>query len=141
MAGKQEWRLKSVYYRTRQKPRLVFRYHHGLWERLDVLQPFDIPHALKQAFQLIETAYPGSIALASEADLKVFNQSSHRTRRYIAQSPDLLCPDSPHLRNQSVEVHGYHVLTNIPWRDVPGILKLVCDAAKSDCAPLSQLTL
>lgn len=44
------------------------------------------------------------------------------------------------LRNQSVQVAGHHVITNIPWRDVGVVLMLVCKAVDVEYGSLSKLS-
>lgn len=119
--------------------RLVFRYKEGRWESFESLSPWDIREALHTVMERIEDAVPGSIAKAAEIDDENWKNNKRRTRRYIAESPELLYIDSPHLQEHSEEVAGYYVVTNIPWRDVSGIVRLVCQAAGIKYGSLSEI--
>jgi hypothetical protein len=113
--------------------------HKGIrWETFEVFYPRSIPHALTTTLAKIEEAVPGALKKADALDDKEWQTSKRRQRRYVAESPDLLYIGSPHLKRQSERVGDYHVITNIPWRDVPEILRLVCKAAEIECQYLSK---
>jgi hypothetical protein len=121
--------------------RIVFRYKAGRWEVFESLRPWDIREALKVSLERIDDAFPGGLAKAAELDDANWQASKRRTRRYIAESPDLIYIDSPHLQAQLETVRGFYVPTNIPWRDVPGILRLVCKAAGIEYGSLANITM
>lgn len=118
----------------------MFRYSQGRWDVFESLRPWDIREALRVSLERVEEAVPGSLEKAVVLDDKNWQSQKRRTRRYIAESPDLLYIDSPHLQAQSEAVSGYHVLTNIPWRDVPHILRLVCEAAEIEYGSLANIS-
>lgn len=124
----------------RREKRLVFRYKSGRWDLFESLRPWDIREALKVGLEKIEDAFPGAVAKAAALDDKNFQTNKRRTRRYIAEHQDLLYIDSPHLIDQSECVAGHWVVTNIPWRDVSAILKLVCESAQMQYGSLSGIS-
>jgi hypothetical protein len=121
--------------------RIVFRYKLGRWDTFDVFRPLDIREALHVALTRVEEAIPGSLAKAAEIDDKNWMKSKQRTRRYIAESPELIYIDRIDLRKQSEPVAGLHVLTNISWAKVPDILRLVCKAAAVEYGHLGSLSI
>ena len=132
--------LVAVHCSVRKERRIVFRYKMQRWDIFESLRPWDIREALKVTLEKIEEAIPGAVAKAAALDDKNWLSNKRRTRRYIAESPDLIYIDSPHLQAQSEQIAKHHVLTNIPWRDVPDILRLVCKAAGVEYGSLANLT-
>jgi hypothetical protein len=133
-------RLIAVHCSVSRTKRIVFRYKDQRWDIFESLDPWDIREALRVALGRIEDAHHGSLAKAAEIDDREWQSNKHRTRRYIAESAELLYLGSPHLTKQSEPVAGHHVLTNIPWRDVPKIIRLVCSAAEIDYGSLSGIS-
>src|SRR5581483_1989461 len=133
-------KLIALHSRVSKEKRIVLRYKEGRWETFESLRPWDIREALKISLEKIEKAVPGAIAKAAKLDDKNFMSKTLRTRRYIAESPDLLYIESPHLRKHAEKVAGHYVVTNIPWRDVPHILKLACTAAGIEYGSLSSIS-
>ena len=109
--------------------------------RRESLRPWDIREALHVSLERVEEVLPGSLENACKIDDENWLSGSRRTRRYIAESPELLYIESPHLQSQSEEVSGYYVTTNIPWRDVPGIFRLLCEAAGIEYGPLANVSM
>jgi hypothetical protein len=122
-------KLTAIYCSVWKTPRIVLHFKQQRWDVYESLRLWNIREALSVTLEQIESAYPGSLKKASEIDDKNWLKKTRRTRRYIAESPDLIYINRPHLAAQSQGVRGYHVPTNIPWRDVPIILRLVCRAA------------
>ena len=120
--------------------RIVFRYKKQRWKVLESFHPWDIREALRISLKRIEEEVPGALAKAAALDDQNWQSNKRRTRRYIAESPDLIYIDSPKLLAQSECVAGYYVPTNIPWRDVPDILRLCCKAAEIEYGSLSKIT-
>lgn len=133
-------KLVALHCSVRKERRLVFRYKDGRWEIFDSFRPWDIREALKIGMERIEEAVPGAVAKAAKLDDKNFMSKKLRTRRYIAESPDLLYIGSPHLQAQAEKVAGHYVVTNIPWRDVPHILRLTCKAAEIEYGSLANIS-
>lgn len=133
--------LKGIYCRVwGMEKRIVFDYRSGRWSFFESLSPWDIREALRVTLKRIEEAMPGSMEKAAILDDENWLANKRRTRRYIAENPDLLYIDSPHLKDQAEAIAGYYVITNIPWRDVPGILRLVCKAAGFKFGPLADFS-
>ncbi len=137
MAGKE---LKALHCTVWKDRRIVFRYKNGRWDIFESFRPWDIREALKIGLEKIEESIPGAIAKAAELDDQEWQTNKRRSRRYIAETPDLLYIESPHLKQQAEPVGNYYVITNIPWRDVPHILSLACRAADIEYGSLSNLT-
>jgi hypothetical protein len=133
--------LKGVYCSVGKKRRIVFRYRCGRWDQFESLYPWCIREALRIGLERIDEAVPSSLDKAAKLDDENWLANNRRTRRYIAESPELLYIDSPHLQGQSEKVSGYHVTTNIPWRDVPNILRLICQAADLEYGSLADIPL
>ena len=133
-------KLKALHCTVWKDRRIVFRYKDGRWDIFESIRPWDIREALKISLERIEEAVPGSIQKAANLDDKNWQSNNRRTRRYIAETPDLLYIGSPHLQAHSAEVAGYHVLTNIPWRDVPRILRLACEASEIEYGTLGNFS-
>ena len=131
--------LVALYCGVWKERRIVFRYKKKRWQIFESLHPWDIREALKISLERIEEAFPGALAKASTLDDKNWQSTKRRTRRYIAERPDLIYIDSPHLRAQVETVAGYYVPTNIPWRDVPDILRLACKAAGIEYGSLATI--
>ena len=132
--------LKAIHCIVRKDPRIVFRYKDGRWDVFESLRPWGIREALKISLERVEAAVPGALEKAAHLDDKNWQSNRRRSRRYIAESPELLYIESPHLQAQSEAVSRYHVLTNIPWRDVPLILRLACQAAEIEYGALSNIS-
>jgi hypothetical protein len=120
--------LVAIHYNSKDRC-IAFHYKEQRWDVFESLRLWDIPEAFRITLGRIEEAKPGTLVKAAALDDKNWQSSKRRTRRYISESPELLYINSPHLQAQSEEIAGYHVLTNIPWRDIPHILQLVCNAA------------
>ena len=133
--------LKAIHCGVWGKKRIEFYYRSGRWTISEALCPWDIREALIVTLERIEQAVPGSLGKAAKLDDENWLANKRRTRRYIAESPELLYIESPHLKNQSAAIAGYHVLTNMPWCDVPSILRLVCQAANIKFGSLSDISL
>ena len=134
--------LKGVYFSPWWKNRrLIFRFReHGRWERFEAFRPWEVREALKVALERIEESVPGALSKAAELDDQEFQSNARRKRRYIAENKDLLYLNSPHLTERSSEpVKDHWVVTNIAWRDVPSIIRLVCEAAGVTYEPLGNL--
>ncbi len=131
--------LVALYCRVWKDRRIVFRYKKQRWQIFESLRPWDIRDALKISLERIEEALPGALAKASALDDKNWQSTKRRTRRYIAESPDLIYINSSHLRAQIESVADYYVPTNIPWRDVPDILHLACKAAEIEYGSLATI--
>ena len=132
--------LKGIYCDAGRNRRIVFHYKIGRWNQFESLYPWDIREALQISLERVEEALPGSLERAANLDDENWLSSSRRTRRYIAERREFLYIESPHLQSQSQEVSGYYVTTNIPWRDVPTILRLLCQAARIEYQPLACLS-
>lgn len=132
--------LKGIYYRVwGQEKRIVLKYRSRRWEFFDSLHPWSIGEALHETLERVEEAVPGSLEKAARCDDEDWLANERRTRRRIAESPDLLYINSPHLNRYCQAVAGYYVITNISWQDVPEILQLVCKAAGIECRPLAEV--
>jgi hypothetical protein len=141
MSGMQR-QLTAIYYSVNRKERrIVFRYHAGRWNCLESFQPLDIRDALQTSLERIEEFKPGTFARAASLDDTEFQSNKLRTRRYISEDQDLLYIECPHLKEQSLFVAGYWIVTNISWGWVPNIIRLACQAAEVGAYPLSDLKL
>lgn len=118
----------------------MFRYSQRPWQFFESFRPRDIREALRVTLEKIEEANPGALAKASVLDDKNWLLNKRRTRRYVAESADLIYIDSPHFRNQTVQIAGHHVVTNIPWRNVRVALMLVGKAVGVEYGSLSKLS-
>lgn len=132
--------LKAIHYSIWKNRCIVFRYKQNRWTIFESIHPYDIGEALEITMKKIEHASPGTLKKASNLDDNKWQSNRQRKRRYIAESPELLYIDSPHLTAQSVEVAGYYAVTNIPWRDVPRIFRLLTEAAEIDLTTLTRIS-
>jgi hypothetical protein len=132
-------KLIAIHCSVRKDQRLIFRYKVGRWEHFESLTAWDIREALRTTMERVEEAVPGTVAKAAAIDDENWKNNKRRSRRYIAESPDLLYIDSPHLESQSEGIAGYFVVTNIPWRDFPGIVRLLCQAAEIRYGSVSDI--
>lgn len=132
--------LKSIHCSIWKPRRIVFRYKNERWDIFESLRPWDIREAIKIGLQRIEDAVPGTLEKAAELDDQNWRNNKRRTRGYIAEASELLYIDSPHLQAQSESVAGYYFVTNIPWKDVPHILRLACKAAGIEYGTLSDIS-
>ena len=128
--NKSQRRLLAVYARVSSNKRIIFRYQMGRWDYVDSFHPHTIGEALKVAFERIEEARPGTLARAAQLDDDDFQTNKRRKRRYVAESRDLLYIESPYLEPESDTASGYWFITNIPWSNVPAMLRLACKAAE-----------
>jgi hypothetical protein len=120
--------------------RIVFRFKDQRWDIFESFRPWDIREALKVTLEKVEKNIPGVLQKATEIDDQEWQSNRRRTRRYIAETPELLYIDSPHLTSQAEPVASYYVVTNISWRDVPGILRLVCKAGHIGYGSLAEVS-
>lgn len=134
-------KLVGVYATFWKDRRLAFQYRQGRWDQYEVVRPWDIREAIHETLERLELASPGTLAKAAALDDKNWLASKRRTRRYIADRPELLYIDSPHLIKQSEAVMGFYAATNLPWRQVPDTLRLACQAAGIPYGSFSALTL
>lgn len=72
---------------------------------------------------------PRFMARVSNLDDDQFMQSKHKTRRYVAESRELLYIATPSLGEQSAQVLGYWVAMNIGRSEVDRIVSFACKAA------------
>ena len=107
----------------------MFRYEEPRWTIVETFRPPNIREAFRTAIGRVEDAVPGSLAKAAELDDAEFQSTGRRKRRYLAESPELLYLDSPHLKESAEPVGDYYVDTHIAWLRVPVVLKLLCQAA------------
>lgn len=135
-----ERKLVAVHWSFWKGKRIVFRYKEQRWDIFESLRPWEIREALRVVLERVETAVPGTLAKAATLDDEEWRSNKRRSRRYLAESPDLLYIGSPHLEGLSEAFAGYYVVTNIPWRDVSGILRLVCKGAGIQYGSLSDLS-
>jgi hypothetical protein len=140
MADLQE-KLIALHFSERKFRRVVFVYTDGRWTIHKTFLPWNIGDAFRTCFERLEEAVPGAVLKAAEVDKQNVETNSRRKRRYIASSRELVYPDRPDLRSQSVEVAGHWMPTNIASREVPGILRLVCDAADIKFEPNIEIRL
>lgn len=134
-------KLKTVYCTIWRERRLGFHYTQGRWAYYEVIRLHDIREAIRMTLERLEQGYPGALAKAAEIDDHNWLKNKRRTRRYIADMPEHIYIDSPHLIAQSEAVCGFHVPTNISWVQVPEILRLACQGAGIQYASFRSLTL
>jgi hypothetical protein len=134
-------RLKAVYGTFRRDKRIALQYRQGRWDQYEVVKPLDIRDAIRISLEAIETSHPGALQKTAAIDDKNWMKSKQRTRRYIAERADLIYIDSPHLIAQSEAVCGFHVPTNLPWKQVWVVLDLACQGAGIPYGSFSKLSL
>ena len=86
--------LVALHYNAKDRC-ITFRYKVQRWDIFESLRLWDIPEAFKISLERIEEAKPGALAKAADLDDKDWQSNKRRTRRYIAESPDLLYINSP----------------------------------------------
>ncbi len=134
--------LQAIYFSPWMIPRrLVFRFKVDFRREIfEVFRPLEIREALKEGLERIEQSIPGSLAKACQLDDEDFQSNKRRKRRYIAEEKDLLYLDNPRLTEKATQpVADFWVITNIAWRDVPNILRLVCRAAGIQYGAISKI--
>ena len=81
--------LDAIYCRVATDRRIVFGYRKQRRQIFESIRPWDIREALQIGLKTIEEAFPGALAKASALDDDDWLSSRSRTRRYIAESPDV----------------------------------------------------
>lgn len=93
---------------------IVFYYKTARWEYFETFAPRSIREALKVSLKIIDDEFPGALDKAAKLDDKDWQADRKRTRRYVAENPDIIYIDSPHLQGQVENVKGFFLPTNIP---------------------------
>ena len=99
-------------------------------ELLEIYKPRTLHEFVSQLLTALNSTCPDFMSRVAQLDDKQFQESKHKSRRYIAEHRDVLYIGSPHLTEKHSElVLGYWVATNIGRKEVGTIIGLACKAA------------
>ena len=98
-------------------------------ELFELYKPSTLHDLVSQLLTVLNSVRPDFMSKVAELDDKLFQESSHKSRRYVAEDRDVLYIGSPHLTKNSEQVLGYWVITNIGRKEVGTIIGLACHAA------------
>lgn len=99
-------------------------------ELFELYKPRTLHDFVSQLLTVLSSIRPDFMSKVAELDDKLFQESKHKSRRYVAEHRDVLYIGSPHLTEKhSEQVLGYWVATNIGRKEVGTIIGLACQAA------------
>ena len=99
-------------------------------ELFEVYKPRTLHEFVSQLLTVLSSTSPEFMSKIAQLDDKQFQESKHKSRRYIAEHRDVLYINSPHLTEKhSEQILGYWVATNIGRKEVGVITGLACQAA------------
>lgn len=81
--------------------------------RLEIHEPTSLRDLLVRIIEIVDAADPEFVSRLLEIDDRQQQQSKRRSRRYFAESPDLLYIGNPALTHYSAPVSGIWFATNI----------------------------
>lgn len=124
-------KIVALYTPPRLRP-MRFAVYRGIAlgvERFEVHHFFSLSDLIRDLLVTLSATRNDFMTRAQELDDKAFQESRHKTRRYVADRRDLLYINSPHLTDHSMYVLGCWVATNVGRKEVYGIIDLACTAA------------
>ena len=111
-------------------------------ELFEVYKPRTLHEFVSQLLTVLSTTRPDFMSKVAQLDDKQFQESKHKSRRYIAEHRDVLYINSPHLTEKhSEQVLGYWIATNIGRKEVSVIIGLACQAASVKRESISKVQL
>jgi hypothetical protein len=127
------------------RPPLRFAIHRRVspsHEVFELYKPKTLHEFVSQLLTVLSFTRADFMRRVAQLDDEEFQQSRHRTRRYIAEHRDVLYIDSKHLTEaHSEQVLGYWIATNIGRKEVGKIVGLACHAACAGRENISKLRL
>ena len=127
------------------KPPRRFVIHRKLGpgrEVFDMYKPSSLHAFVSQLLTALSATRTDFMSTVAKLDDEQFQQSKHKTRRYIAEHRDVLYINSEHLTEKhSEQVLGYWVATNIGRKEVGTIIGIACQAAGVKRETISKLQL
>lgn len=111
-------------------------------ELFEVYKSHTLHEFVSQLLTVLSSTSPEFMSKVAQLDDKQFQESKHKSRRYIAEHRDVLYINSPHLTEKhSEQVLGYWVATNIGRKEVGVITGLACQAAGVKRGSISKVQL
>lgn len=111
-------------------------------ELFELYKPRTLHEFVSQLLTALSSTSPDFMSKVAQLDDKQFQDSKHKSRRYIAEHRDVLYINSPHLTERhSEQVLGYWVATNIGRKEVGVIVGLACQAAGVKRESISKVQL
>lgn len=111
-------------------------------EIFEVYKPPTLYDFISQLLTVLSSTCSDFMSRVAALDDKQFQESKHKTRRYVAERRDLLYISSEHLAEKhSKQVLGYWVATNIGHKEVSTIASFACQAAGVSRKSISKLQL
>lgn len=138
-----EGKVVAVYVGLIRPPRR-FVLHRKLsagHEVFELYKPRTLHEFVSQLLVALAPVRADFMAELARLDDAEFQQSKHRTRRYVAEHQDALYIESKHLTEYSKQVLGYWVVTNIGRKEASAIASVACSAARVSRESISKLQL
>lgn len=99
-------------------------------EIYEVYKPSTLHGFVSQLFTVLSSTRSDFMSRVAALDDQQFQESKHKTRRYVAEHRDVLYINSEHLTEKnSKQVLGYWTATNIGRKEVGTIIGYACQAA------------
>jgi hypothetical protein len=111
-------------------------------EHIELHRPSSLGQFVANLLDVFSKDSPHFLKTVSELDDRAFMGSKHKTRRYVAESKELLYIGNPKLADKFArQQSGLWFVTNISAKDTSRIAHMVARAARVPCESLSTLTL
>lgn len=108
----------------------------------EVYKPRTLHDFVSQLLIVLSSTRSDFMSRIAAIDDKQFQESRHKTRRYVAEHRDVLYINSEHLtESNSEQVLGYWIATNIGRKEVGSIVGFACEAAGVVRESISKLQL
>ncbi len=108
----------------------------------EVYKPRTLHEFVSQLLSILSSTQPDFMDKIAQLDDKLFQESKHRTRHYIAKNQNDLYPETPEFTEKySEHVLGYWVATNFSRKEVDTLATLACQAAGVIRASISKAQL
>lgn len=112
-------------------PKYAIRHKVGPFhEQYDVYRPWEKIDIIRNLVKLLDKEFDGFLENFAAVDAKHEQQSSHRTRHYIATEITSLYPgkDDAFCRQYSFSYKGYWIGTNIGAKEIVHYVREMCEA-------------
>ena len=137
-------KIAAVYIGLIRPPRrfVIHRKLGSHREIFEVYKPHTLRNFVSQLLTVLSSTRSDFMSRVAALDDKQFQESKHKTRRYVAEHRDILYISSEHLTEKNSEqVLGYWVATNIGRKEVGTIVGFACQAAGVPRESISKLQL
>jgi len=111
-------------------------------ENFELHHPASLREFVAELLEVFTTESSNFMTALAQLDDKEFMSSKHKTRRYFAESKELLYIGNPKLADKFAREHsGFWFVTNIGAKEVSHISHMIAQVANVPCQSISKLSL